>query len=354
MIRRPTFPFLSGILLPMLLLLLAGGTVSAQRINDSSIKSAGNTAKGIRSEANKLPGVNESIHWKHGGNLSLQFSQLALTHWSAGGERKIDFTAKASLYLTHRKNKIIFENYGNFEFGEIKKGKGDFMKSTDRIEILSKVGYSINPRWNYSSGLIAKTQFAPGFKYSAKDTVRISQFAAPLTIFLSLGVDCKPFKNNSGSIVISPAMGKATIVASDDFNIQKNAGLTKKITYIDADGNTKTETIGQRERFEFGGGMVISLNGYLWKANPEKLKNPDRNKRNAVTYKSSLELFSNYAEKAGNIDIDWQYEMGIKLGMYTTANFTYALKYDDDQSEGDRGPQVQLREYFSLGFSFTF
>ncbi|MBP5611575.1 MAG: hypothetical protein J6X20_02435, partial [Bacteroidales bacterium] len=86
----------------------------------------------------------------------------------------------------------------------------------------------------------------------------------------------------------------------------------------------------------------------------ENLKNPERNKRNAVTYKSTLELFSNYAEKAGNVDIDWQYEMSIKLGMYTTANFTYALKYDDDQSENDRGPQVQLKEAFSLGFAFTF
>lgn len=334
--------------------IMACSVVSGQKINDSSIKNAANTAKGIKSEANKLPGVKDSIHWKQGGNLNLQFSQISLTHWTAGGERTLQFTARSSLYLTHRKDKITFENYGNFEFGQIKKGDGDFIKSSDKIEISSKVGYSISKRWNYSSGLIVKTQFAPGFKYTAKDTTRISQFAAPVTIFLSLGLDCKPFKNNSGSIVLSPAMGKATIVASDDYNIQSTAGLTKKVNYIDENGQTKTKTIGQRERYEFGGGMVISLNGYLWKPNPEKAKNPDKAKRNSVSYKTSLELFSNYAEKAGNVDVDWQYEMSMKLGTYTSATFTYQLKYDDDQKSKNHGPQLQLKENFSLGFAYTF
>ena len=353
----PHAPLVKNLFFKMALLVcgaLMSGVVSGQKINDSSIKNAANTAKGIRSEANKLPGLKDSIHWKHGGNLKLDFSQMSLTHWTAGGERTLQFTARASLYLTHRKDKITFENYGNFEFGEIKKGDGDFMKSSDKIEISSKVGYGMSQRWNYSSGLIIKTQFAPGFRYNSNDTIRISQFAAPMTIFLSLGLDCKPFKNNSGSIVISPAMGKATIVASDDYNIQSTAGLTKKVSYIDEQGEIKTKTIGQRERFEFGGGVVISLNGYLWKPDASKARNPDRAKKNSISYNTKLELFSNYAEKPSNIDVDWRYEMSMKLGTFTSANFVYNLIYDDDQKSKNHGPQLQLKETFSMGFAYTF
>ena len=236
----------------------------------------------------------------------------------------------------------------------LEKGSYDFIKSNDKLEIQSKIGYKASPKWNYSSGLIIKTQFAKGFRYSAQDTVRISQFAAPLTLFLALGMDCKPFKNNSGSIVFSPAMGKATIVTTNDFNIQKAAGLTKKVTYIDDNGKEQSTTIGQRERYEFGGGLVVTLNGYLWRPDPKKAKNPDRAKQNSVSYKTSLELFSNYAEKAGNIDVDWMYEMRLKLGTYTSATFTFNMKYDDDQKEKDSGPKLQVRENFSLGFTFNF
>ena len=311
-------------------------SVKAQADKDA-IKGAAATATAGVGGAKKLP---DSLIWKKGGDVALNFSQTYLSNWAAGGEPSLSLSTTANLFANYKKDKLIWENYAFFAYGMIKAGDRKSVKNSDQANIGSRVGLQMARNWYYTAALLGKTQFAPGYKYSSTDTTYVSNFLAPAYLYLSLGLDYKPSSNFS--ISFAPAMGKATYVRSNNPVVLTSSGITKDL--IDD---------GKKSRYEFGGGMVFNLNGdFLSKK---------------VTYITQLELFSNYLEKPQNVDVVWDFQFRIALTKFIAATVRLNMIYDDDQKtfkkelqtdgsieDKQHGAKLQIKEYFEIGLFYAF
>lgn len=301
----------------------------AQADGDKQIRDAQTQTSKIASDPKKLP---DSLTWKKGGSASLNFSQTSFSNWSGGGEPMLAFNSALTLFANYKKNKLVWENYTFMAYGLMKKNDYKATKNDDQINVSSRLGYKMTKNWYYSASFLGKTQFAPGYKYSATDTTRTSDFFAPAYLYLSLGLDYKP--NDNFSMLVSPLMGKATLVRSDDPIVKSSAGLTPELI---ADG--------KRSRYEFGGGIVFNLKGSAF------------TKR--VTYITQLELFSNYLAKPQNVDVAWDFQLRLALTKFISAGLRLNMIYDDDQIAVDDkgnslGPKLQVKEFFEIGLFYDF
>ena len=305
--------------------------------NKDNIKGAAveaSTKKGLK--VGELPP--DSLKWKKGGDVSMNFAQTYLSNWAAGGEKSLSLSTAANLFANYKKDKIIWENSAFMAYGLIKAGDRKAVKNSDQINMGSRVGLQMARNWYYTAAMLGKTQFAPGYMYST-DTIQTSNFLAPAYVFLSLGLDYKP--SSRFYVSFSPAMGKATFVNSDSIKILLSSGISQEL--IDK---------GKRARYEFGGGIVFNLNGSFF--------------TNRVTYASQLELFSNYFEKPQNIDVVWDFQFRIALTKFVAANVRINMIYYDSQKtfaselvngkmqSVQHGAKLQVKEYFEIGLFYAF
>jgi hypothetical protein len=318
--------------------------VQAQADKDVIKGAAATASEGVGgSNTKKLP--SDSLKWKKGGDISLNLSQMQLSNWAAGGENSLSFTSSSNLFANYKKNKMIWENYAFMAYGILKAGDRKAIKNSDQLNIGSRVGYKMAKNWYYTAALLGKTQFASGYKYDNGDTTRISDFLAPAYMFLSLGLDYKP--SSKFSVSLSPAMGKATFVRSDDPVVLVSSGIPQE--GLSDDGKT---IIGapKKTRYEFGGGIVVNLNGSYF------------SKR--FTYTSQLELFSNYFDNPQNIDVVWDLQLRVVLTKYISSGVRINMMFYDNQKTFEKDPytdkmvqhgaKLQSKEYFEIGLFYAF
>jgi len=263
-------------------------------------------------------------NWKKGGLFSANFSQVSLTNWAAGGKSSASGVFLVNSFANYKKDSLSWDNNLDLSFGFLKEKDMDLVKSSDKIDFNSKIGYATGKNWNYSALLNFKSQFAPGYNFPKTDSA-ISRFLAPAYISIALGMD---YKTDNLSIFISPASGKFTIVNDD---ILSDAGAFG----VDA---------GKKFRSEFGG--MIKFN-----AKTDLVKN--------VTAQTKLDLFSNYFHNPQNIDVDWSVLISMKVNEFLSANLITQLIYDDDVKildpvTGESAPKVQFMEMFGAGLSVKF
>lgn len=285
-------------------------------------------------------------YWKKGGLFSLGFTQSSFSNWAAGGENALTGNTSLNLFTNYKREKVIWDNNLDLAYGMLKTPTQK-RKNDDKIEVNSKWGRLAAPKLYYAALLNFKSQFAAGYNYPDDSTV-ISRFAAPAYGIISVGMDYKP--NDHFSLYLSPLTGKITIVSDQKLANAGAYGVEKAVT--DTSGNVITP--GETIRFEVGAYMTI-----MYQA--EIMKN--------VNLKTKLDLFSNYSHNPGNIDINWDVFIGMKVNKYITASVSTTLIYDDDihynkdvnkdgeidPAAGDvDGPRVQFREIFSLGLSYKF
>ena len=304
-----------------------------QEVRDVVKGAATTAATGVGRNADKLP---DSLKWRKGGNVSLNFSQMSFSNWAAGGENSLTLSSSSNLYANYKKNKMIWENYAFLAYGIVKAGERQSVKNSDQINIGSRVGYQMASNWYYTAALLGKSQFAPGYKYTSTDTINTSNFLAPAYMFLSFGLDYKPSSNLS--ISFSPAMGKATFVRSNDQIVLLASGIQQES--IDD---------GKKSHYEFGGGIVFNLNGSYF------------SKR--VTYSSQLELFSNYFDKPQNLDVVWDFQFRVALTKFVSSGIRLNMMYYDKQkiitkdAQGEpvvHGAKPQMKQYFEIGLFYAF
>jgi len=346
--------FMKNIIFLTIILCATSLSVFAQADKAAIQKAANEANTGVGRDAKKLP--QDTLKWKKGGDVSVNFSQTALSNWSAGGENSLSLSSSLNLFANYKKNKMIWENYAFCAYGIVKAGDRKAVKNSDQINIGSRVGYQMAKKWYYTAAMLGKTQFAPGYKYTAKDTTQISDFLAPAYLFLSLGLDYKP--SNRLSISISPAMGKATFVRSDNPNV-----LISSIPQVDKDGKSLYISTPDgfdfqgnnpiKTRYEFGAGIVFNLKGDYFSKK--------------VTYSSQLELFSNYFDKPQNIDVVWDFQFRIALSKFVSAGVRINMMHYDSQKTFTKekqpdgsmltvphGAKLQVKQYFEIGLLYAF
>ena len=154
--------------------------------------------------------------WKKGGVGALNFNQVALSNWAAGGENSLSASAFLTLFANYEKDRLAWGNQLDLAYGLLKSGDADVRKNEDKIEFNSKLGYKITStsKFYYTFLFNFKSQFAPGYAYSG-DTLRTltSDFLAPAYLLYSIGIDYKP--NDNFSAYFSPLAGRTIIVTNE-------------------------------------------------------------------------------------------------------------------------------------------
>ncbi len=289
------------------------------------------TVKDLKNEASKSitkdPKDTIQKKWKLGGLFSLNINEGSLSNWSAGGDKfSFSLNAYLNVYAFYKKNKSSWDNNLDLAYGIVNTTSLGSRKASDRVDFLTKYGYALTPKWNVSALFNLRTQFAKGYAYSKTaaglDTSSvISRSFSPAYLILSLGFDYKP--NADLSIFISPLTERWVIVTDN---------LITPLFGIDPGKKSKNEL-----------GAFASVN-YLKKLG------------SSFTYKTKLDLFSNYKQKPQNIDIFWSNVVTAKITKYINFSFNLDMIYDDDTHNVNpaKGPAPQWLQLMGIGFAYNF
>lgn len=289
----------------------------------------------------------DTTYWKKGAKTSLTFTQTTLENWSAGGENSVAFNAGLNAFANYMKGRTTFENKLELGYGLIDQGNVGFRKSDDKIIFSTKFGYKLKSDGEiYWSSLIDfKSQFYQGVDILDNGSeVKISDFMAPGYLTISTGLEWVP--NEFFSLLFSPLTGKMTFVGIQSFADAGAFGV--EAATVDANGNIVLGT-GKTSRYELGSFLKITFKKDIFKN---------------VNYDTKLELFSAYDENFGNVDVNWQNAITMKVNDWLMASFITQLLYDDDikiATEFDNvtseplnaKPRVQYKQILGVGLTFA-
>lgn len=261
--------------------------------------------------------------WTIKGVTGLNASQTSLTNWAAGGENTVAGNLYLNIDANYLKDKWSWDNGLRTDFGLTYTTANKWNKSVDKIELFTKAGYEIGKHWYGSALFTFLSQYAKGYEKPSDHLTgvkHISNFFAPAYLTLGIGADYKP--NEKFSLYLSPTTGKLTVVADD---------------YLSSLGAFGVKA-GEKTMFELGALVVGSANINL-------MENV-----NLITKAS---FFSAYTHDFGNIDINWEVMLAMKINKFLTATIATNLIYDDDVKIND-GPKIQFKEVVGVGVAYTF
>jgi len=290
--------------------------------------------------------------WVGAGTLGINSAATYLNQWASGGNNAVNVTGLLNYSLNYRKGKNSWDNSLDVAYGLQMLGLDErAIKTDDRIDFTSKYGRQASDHWFYAGLVNFKTQFAPGYSVGTGgiplyDQPKISNLMAPAFLLVSIGMDYKP--SDKFTVFISPITYRGIFVLDDFLAAAGAFGVEAGEIGADASGDPVVIREGASMRTEVGAYARVQ-----YKADVAK----------NINLSSRLELFSNYLDKPGNIDIGWQNLLSMKTNEWlTTTIFTHHI-YDDNTTvfrgfdkETDTptnpGPGLQSKFVIGLGVSF--
>ncbi len=279
--------------------------------------------------------------WKKTNSLGLDVNQGTFSNWSAGGYSSVSGIVKADFSRKYEKGRTVWLNELKVRYGLNKQENVELRKTDDVLSLNSAFGYksSVKSNWFYSAKLTLNTQMANGYAYPNVDKP-ISRAFAPAYLFVGIGSEY--FKNDFKAY-ISPATLKSTLVLDDSLANKGEFGLEGGV--FDADGNLLRA--GKKSRNELG-----FLFTSEWKKSV--MKN--------VSLKHNITLYTDYLNNFGNIDVDWQLLLEMKVNDVIKATLGGHMIYDDDiknkrdvnGTQVTEGPRVQFKQLLSVGLVYNF
>ena len=258
--------------------------------------------------------------WKKGGLYSFNIGQGSLNNWAAGGDDfSLTLNTFLNLYAFYKKDKHSWDNSLDLNWGYVKTTSIGGRKNDDRIDLLSKYGYALNPKLNLAGLFNFRSQFFKGFSYTTTTKTLSSNFLAPGYVLVSIGLDYKPTKNLS--IFVSPITNRWVIVRDDTLSAKGAYGVRP----------------GTKSINEFGAFASIS---YLKEFNK------------FIVYKGKLDLFSNYKKNPQNVDLYMTNILSAKLGKVFSVSWSVDMIYDDDVrlfGANKRSAALQLKSIVGAG-----
>jgi hypothetical protein len=282
-------------------------------------------------------------HWEKKNIVGFDLSEIAFMNWSAGGNSSISGLLKGNFTRKYAYQNIKWHNELIIRYGVNKQDGIELRKTDDAFQFNSTFGYRKDTisNWYHSAKFNFNTQFTNGYNYPNTD-LAISKPFAPAYIFLGGGAEYAN-KEKRINLYISPLTFKTTLVLDQRLANQGAFGVTKAV--YDIDGNLITE--GEKTRTEMG----LLLSGAHKK---EVYKN--------IFLENKLILYSDYINKFGNIDVDWQLQLDLVVNEYVKANIGTHIIYDDDikakeEVNGEQvtvGPKLQLKQMLGIGLVYDF
>ncbi|MBQ0116791.1 MAG: DUF3078 domain-containing protein [Flavobacterium sp.] len=282
-------------------------------------------------------------NWQETNIVGLDLTQVSFVNWNAGGENSISALVKGQFIRKYTRNKFHWTSELISRYGFNKQVSREYRKTDDVLQVTSTAGFKKDSlsNWFYSAKFNFNTQFTNGYSYPNTDKA-ISKPFAPAYVFLGVGSEYvnKPM---GFMMYISPLTMKTTLVMDSRLADQGSFGVEKAVY----DENGVLLRRGRKNKTELG-----TLITSQYKA--EVFENIDLDTR--------LSLYSDYLNKYGNIDIDWQLNISMKVNKFVRASITTNLIYDDDikmkeEVEGiqvTRGPRIQLKQILGVGLSYSF
>jgi hypothetical protein len=282
----------------------------------------------------------DTSYWKVGGIASFTFSQVSLTNWAAGGDNSVSLTGYYDMFFNHTKGNTKFDNSIILGYGLVRQGAASFNKTDDRVNLISQINQKINGDKLFFTGLVDfRTQMDQGLNSEGKV---ISKFMSPGYLMVATGINFIP--SDKFSLTYAPLTGKFTFVMDQDLANEGAFGVHGAM--IDANG-VITE-VGQNSRAELGSFLKLTFKDEIFKN---------------VTMQSRVELFANYLGNFGNVDVNLENVITMKVNDWLTVNWILQMLYDDDinidvYDDADMlvgsGPRTQFKSVFGVGLAYKF
>ena len=274
----------------------------------------------------------DPVWWRQENVIGLDFNEVAFLNWNSGGQNSVSGLFKVEFTRIYEKLHTVWKNEISARYGVNLRQDQDLIKTDDEIKLASTFGYRKDTisNWYFSSLFNFRTQFTDGYK-NPDDEFPISKFFAPAYLYLGTGAQYN-LKTKLFSIYLSPLTLKTTYVFDDKLSAEGAFGVEP----------------GQNSRHELG--ILIQT-----KWEKEIFKN--------VALINSLDLYTDYVNNFGNIDVDWVLSFQFKINKLFQANFRSHLIYDDDiktttlNDDGEvevQGARVQLKQQLGIGVIYTF
>ena len=282
------------------------------------------------------------LGWRTKKEVGLNLNQVSFTNWNSGGTNSISGIVTGKASAKYKQEKWFWNSNFNIRYGLNKQEDRDTRKTDDVIEVISNVGLEKDPKsnWFYSARFSLNTQLARGYNYPDRDNP-ISKFLAPGYMFFGLGMEYGRHIERM-SIYASPFTLKTTFVLDDDLANQGAFGVDPAI--YDLDGNIIVD--GKKVRQELG---ILLTNQY----EEELFEN--------IKLNSLLRLYTDYINSFGNIDIEWELNLDMKVNKFVKATLGSHIRYDNDiKIEVERnemtneefvieGPKLQWKQILGVG-----
>ena len=282
------------------------------------------------------------LGWVTKKEVGLFLNQVSFTNWNAGGTNSISGLISGKASARYKQEKWFWNSNFNLRYGLNKQEDKDIRKTDDVIEVISNFGLEKDPtsNWFYSARFSFNTQFANGYNYPNRDDA-ISKFLAPGYMFFGLGMEYGRHIERM-SIYASPFTFKTTFVLDTELANRGSFGVDPAI--YDLEGNMLRE--GRKIRQELG---ILFTNEY----EEQLFEN--------IKVNSLLRLYTDYINDFGNIDIEWELHLDMKVNKYVKATLGSHLRYDDDiKTESKKnevtneeitivGPKLQWKQILGIG-----
>lgn len=326
--------------------------VSEIKMDSIQITFEGDSKEDVKRKANKLALnqemlVNQEIIflWTRKNAVGVNFNEVAFVNWNAGGNNSISALFFGNFERNFQRELLSWKTNASIRYGLNAQEGREVRKTEDQIAFNSTFGYRQHSSSNfrYSAKFNFNTQFAKGYRYP--DTEKpISSFMAPGYVFLGIGTEYTDPKEDL-TIYLSPVTQKSTFVLDQTLANEGMFGVTPAVR--DELGNIIKE--GEKVRTEFG---ILFTSGFK----KEIFAN--------VNLENQLSLYSDYLNKFGNIDVDWQLNLNLVVNDFIKANIGSHLKYDDDvkvkedtNNDGELeilGPRIQFKQMLGVGVVYEF
>lgn len=268
-------------------------------------------------------------NWSKGGNVGINFTQVALSNWAGGGKSTVALAGSLSLFGNRKSDVSEWNNSLDIGYGVTKLGDDDeFRKSDDKFIFISKYGYKATKTLNYSAILDFRTQFNYGYNYDILDTNnryrKISAFLAPGFLTLGVGMNYQPVEYLN--IMLSPISNRLIIVMDEDLSNAGAFGVDK----------------GKNIKSELGSALNVSFKKDVF---------------SNVNVQSRLNVFSAFNNFTKAV-VNWECLINMKVNSFLSANLALDAIYDEKvkiiRDVGKPRPATQFRNVLSLGLSYKF
>lgn len=261
--------------------------------------------------------------WTIDGDYYLQFLQNYVSgNWYKGGESNYSMLGRLTMQANYNnKQKVKWDNKLELRLG-YQTSKGDSVHSLktsdDLIRYTSKLGLQATKKWYYTIQMVAQTQFAHGYK--SNDKTVYSDFFSPFNLNLSVGMDYTVDwldHKLKGSAHLAPLAFNWKYVGRE--SLATRYGLKE----------------GQHGMTDYGSECTFDLTWQIM----ENIK-----------WKTRLWGYTTYKRA----EIEWENTLTFQFNRYISSNLFVYPRFDDGAAREDGDSYWQLKEYLSIGFSYSF